>query len=129
MKASIVPFEVSSKQSNGFMIWPPGKTSMTKRPPPMSLTMPAGGSGGPGGGGTARGVAGGEPPLRLRLRDDAGRVDCDGDAHRGQRAAGLHEEAAPRRVAPRRAHTRFRCSIARPPCSQHLVRYYSASSA
>jgi hypothetical protein len=41
MKASIVPFEVSSKQSNGFMIWPPGKTSMTKRPPLMSLTMPA----------------------------------------------------------------------------------------
>ncbi len=38
MKASIVPCEVASKQANGGMIWPPGKTSIRNRPPLISST-------------------------------------------------------------------------------------------
>jgi len=38
MKASILPCEVASKQSNGFMIWPPGKTSTRNRPSLVSST-------------------------------------------------------------------------------------------
>src|SRR5262245_21475521 len=38
MKASIVPFDAASKQSNGGMIWPPGKTSIRSRPPLISST-------------------------------------------------------------------------------------------
>jgi hypothetical protein len=38
MNASIVPLEVASKQSNGGMIWPPGKTSIRNRPPLVSPT-------------------------------------------------------------------------------------------
>src|SRR5215813_6372557 len=39
MKASIVPWEVASKQAKGAMIWPPGKTSIRKRPPLMASTI------------------------------------------------------------------------------------------
>src|SRR6266516_2705073 len=38
MNASILPWEAASKQSNGGMIWPPGKTSMRNRPPLISST-------------------------------------------------------------------------------------------
>ena len=38
MNASIVPCEAASKQSNAFMIWPPGKTSIRNRPPLISST-------------------------------------------------------------------------------------------
>src|SRR5262249_14511980 len=38
MKASIVPFEAASKQSNGCTIWPPAKTSILNRPPLISST-------------------------------------------------------------------------------------------
>src|SRR6266567_7567574 len=38
MNASIVPWEVASKQANGGMIWPPGKTSIRNRPPLVSST-------------------------------------------------------------------------------------------
>src|SRR6266700_6623567 len=38
MNASIVPWEVASKQVNGGMIWPPGKTSIRNRPPLISST-------------------------------------------------------------------------------------------
>src|SRR6266446_2180600 len=39
MNASMVPFEVASKQSSGGMIWPPGKTSIRNRPPLISSTI------------------------------------------------------------------------------------------
>jgi hypothetical protein len=38
MNASIVPWEAASKQPNGGMIWPPGKTSIRNRPPLISST-------------------------------------------------------------------------------------------
>ncbi|HET8576116.1 MAG TPA: hypothetical protein VFO18_03375 [Methylomirabilota bacterium] len=38
MKASTMPCEAASKQSNGCMIWPPVKTSIRKRPPLVSST-------------------------------------------------------------------------------------------
>jgi hypothetical protein len=39
MNASILPCEAASKHSNGGMIWPPGKTSIRKRPPLVSSTI------------------------------------------------------------------------------------------
>src|SRR5713226_2150152 len=36
--ASILPWEAAAKQSNGCMIWPPGKTSIRNRPPVISST-------------------------------------------------------------------------------------------
>ena len=39
MNASILPWEAASKQSNGCMIWPPGKTSIRNRPPLVSSTI------------------------------------------------------------------------------------------
>src|SRR2546425_479611 len=41
MNASILPWEAASKQSNGGMIWPPGKTSIRTRPPLISSTPSA----------------------------------------------------------------------------------------
>src|SRR5437016_2171779 len=38
MNASIVPWEVASKQANGCMICPPGKTSIRNRPPLVAST-------------------------------------------------------------------------------------------
>jgi len=38
MKASILPCEVASKQSNGFMIWPPGKTFASRCAAPWSTS-------------------------------------------------------------------------------------------
>src|SRR5437899_12514443 len=38
MNASIVPLDAAAKQSNGCMIWPPGKTSIRNRPPLISST-------------------------------------------------------------------------------------------
>jgi hypothetical protein len=39
MNASIVPWEAASKQANGVMICPPGKTSIRNRPPLVSSTI------------------------------------------------------------------------------------------
>jgi hypothetical protein len=39
MNASMVPWEAASKQANGGMIWPPGKTSIRNRPTLVSSTI------------------------------------------------------------------------------------------
>ena len=89
MKASIVPLEAASKQSNGGMISPPERTSIRNRPPLISSTTLANRWAAPMVHVERRSERGRHAPLDLRLRDDVWSLDDGRGSRSHQRATRL----------------------------------------